>query len=541
MTSPFRRVWINEDNAHFYDQHPLEDMSVAGLERLVDTYCDGTRVAGVLFCANVQRALFDSRVWEPLYHGYDPDGGPDQPQFAFLAPKGRELVADQRGRYWVHALWLLKQRGIDHLAVWLARCRHHGVQGWLSMRMNDCHHNPAEEALWHPTLWKTRRDLRRAPDRDEGWFEGAFDYGQPEVVAHHLALVEELCGRYDLDGLELDWNRWVLHFRPGWEEANAHILTEFMRAARRLTDAAAKRLGHPVQLGVRLPATPSACLQLGYDLPTWAREGLVDQIALSSFFEQTYYDWPLRHWQALFGNRVRLLCQPEVAMRPFPDSTWNDRVLDYQFHYGSAASAYQRGADGIYLFNDCYRESDPPGGLADRFPRVFDHLRHTLGDPAATRNLPRRQVVSYAQVVGPGEPSGATLPRPLVKPAEAWEFGRYGAFITLRIPLGGKPVGGSVRLELGFDADTPVLSTESVGVTINHALLAATRSRPPLSPCIRPAVVAQTLSWDVPPDVLHDDTNVVEFMPSPVPGRLVWAELAVLAIPQGNAVECGAC
>jgi len=30
--------------------------------------------------------------------------------------------------------------------------------------------------------------------------------------------LHELCERYDLDGLELDWNRWVLHFRPGWAE-----------------------------------------------------------------------------------------------------------------------------------------------------------------------------------------------------------------------------------------------------------------------------------------------------------------------------------
>lgn len=52
-------LYINEDNHHFYGHHPPEDMSVEGIRRLVDFYAEGTQVAGILFCVNVQRALFD--------------------------------------------------------------------------------------------------------------------------------------------------------------------------------------------------------------------------------------------------------------------------------------------------------------------------------------------------------------------------------------------------------------------------------------------------------------------------------------------------
>jgi hypothetical protein len=74
-----RTIYFNEDNHHFYGAHPPEDMSVEGVQRLVDFYAVNTQVAGILFCVNVQRALFDSRVWERFWDGYDPALGEEQP------------------------------------------------------------------------------------------------------------------------------------------------------------------------------------------------------------------------------------------------------------------------------------------------------------------------------------------------------------------------------------------------------------------------------------------------------------------------------
>ncbi len=53
-------TYFNEDNHHFYGAHPPQDMTVEGLNRLVDCYAEGTQVTGILFCVNVQRALFES-------------------------------------------------------------------------------------------------------------------------------------------------------------------------------------------------------------------------------------------------------------------------------------------------------------------------------------------------------------------------------------------------------------------------------------------------------------------------------------------------
>jgi hypothetical protein len=99
-------------------------MSVAGLHRLVDTYADGMagRPGGLVFCANVQRALYASTVWEPLWADYDPAGPDDQPCLRHLPPSARGFQSGGH-RNWVHHLKLLADRGIDHHAVWRgSRC-----------------------------------------------------------------------------------------------------------------------------------------------------------------------------------------------------------------------------------------------------------------------------------------------------------------------------------------------------------------------------------------------------------------------------------
>ncbi len=514
-------VWLNEDNAHFYDQHPSEQMTELGVRALVDRYADGTGVAGLPLCVNVQRALFDSRVWEPLYVDYDPEGPDDQPCLCSLPAKARSMTPDQRGRYWVHNLWLLKHRGVDHPAVWLDQCRARGVEGWLSMRMNDCHHNDDERSFWHSTLWKSRPDLRRCPKRDGDWFESAFDYGQPEVVEHHLALLRELCERYDMDGIELDWTRWVRHFKPGHEQTGAAVLTELMREARRLTASAAKRQGRAVSIGVRLPSDPQACLQLGYDIVTWGREGLVDQVVLAPFFQQAEFEWPLAMWRALVGPQVRLLCQPEAIIRPYPEVGDRDCFVDYPLLFGSAASALHRGADGVYLFNECYRAA-PTDGWVKRHPGLLDRLLNDVGDAARLREAPRRHPVSYTQVVGPGAADNAVLPIPLTKPPGFWSFGRHGQVITLRICLGDQPRQAPLRLELGFD--TPE-ADRGLRVWLNGVPLTEQTSPTAVR---RPSTATDVVAFSVPPSVARDDVNIIELLPrADAPGSIVWAELLV--------------
>ncbi len=205
-------LYLNEDNQSFYAHRPEEEMTPAGVDAVVDAAA-AFPVTGIAFCVNVQRALFASQAWETFYADYDPMLGDEQPAIW--------------RRHGARNLWLLEQRGIDHHARWLARCRMHGIEGWLSMRMNDCHGlkeytqaDAGEEAThwtrhWASTWWREHPELWRAPYRLERSWEGAFDFIHAAVREHHLALAREVLGRYDMFGFELDWMRWGMMFAPG--------------------------------------------------------------------------------------------------------------------------------------------------------------------------------------------------------------------------------------------------------------------------------------------------------------------------------------
>ena len=99
------RIWFNEDNEHFYGgHHPAEDMTEEGCRALVRTYAGFGGIKGILFCINMQRALYDSCAWERFRDQENP-----------VAP------------VYPANLRLLSERGVDQFAVWIDETRRHGI------------------------------------------------------------------------------------------------------------------------------------------------------------------------------------------------------------------------------------------------------------------------------------------------------------------------------------------------------------------------------------------------------------------------------
>lgn len=526
-------LYINEDNQSFYHSRPESEMTDEGVDAVVDVAAEFP-VTGIAFCINVQRALFESKTWETFYGDYDPDKGMEQP-------------AEWR-RHGARNLWLLAQREIDHHARWLARCKHHGIEGWLSMRMNDCHglkeFMEAEKGKethwtchWPSTWWREHPELRRAPYRFERSWEGAFDFSHQVVRNHHMNLIREALERWDMFGFELDWMRWGMMFAPGKEQAGLELLTDFMRETRSLADASAERIGHPVKLAVRLPAEPATCLALGYDVPRWAEEGLIDMVILSSFLGTANFDYQVSIWRRLLGPDVKLIANAEgvVSAHPGIASFESGCVGTTAFTFGAAAAALQRGVDGIHLFNHC------PSKLLQG-PEKSHNLRELyqdLGNIEAVIKHPRRQAISYTQVFAAGESDRAVLPIPLRVPCIGVAFGRMEENITLRIAIGPRPINGTACLQLGFSADTPPIDSEKMTLRLNQVICPPCQSRPNsfnhqsediLRDFIHgepPDEATQVLLYNVPLEVLQDDVNILEFVPPQVDGSLVWAELLI--------------
>jgi len=509
-------VCINEDNAHFYANRASDRMTEAEIRGLVDTYASFDSIAAIFFCVNLRRALFNSHAWEPIYHGYDPAGDEDQPFLAGLDSEDRVLRVGSQGRQLSHNVWLLQDRGIDHFSVWLDQCRRRGIEGWLTMRMNDVHHSDTLDHPWHSTFWRTRPDLWRVEHKCESWWDRAFDYGKPEVREHHFDLIRELFERYDFCGLELDWIRSIFHFAPGGEQAGAEILTELMRDVRVLASEWADRRGHPIKLSVRIPENPVTGQRLGMDAPRWIREGLVDQVVLSQWLSVIPFDPPIELWRDIIGDRpVMLALNISTSTMPFSAAWARKGTLDAtpEILRGAAMAAHHKGVDRLYLFNYCYMESEEK----ERLREIVEEINSL----EAMRDKSRRHLVVFEEIAAPGEAEHAVLPQRFDTLAGS---DKYGPTITLCPYLGKLPPDPNAIAVLGFasDEESPA-GAEDLEVRVNS--VACPYSPDAELPREYPSLVNPRYGFAVPSGVLHDGRNTIECNSTSKKGSLVWGEI----------------
>lgn len=512
--TPSKTVWMNEDNGHFYDTdgHPDSDMTVEGCRRLVDNYARSGTITGILFCVNIQRALYDSDVWERV----------------------RDISPDIR--YSQH-LKLLSDRGVDHFKVWLERCREVGIAGWLTMRMNDSHGLeefnwdlpcPGSFKLWPSQKWRKHPEWRRAPYRHERSWEGSYNYLVPEVYEHHLALVREILSKWDMEGLELDWLRWGMHFPPGGELEGRKVLTRFVKEVRALADAAEKRVGHRIRLGHRVPVDPDIALRYGYDVAAWAEAGCVDMLTLSGFMAQTPDDIPVELWRRLLrpGTVVNASCSPGRS------SCLYNQVYDDVILRGNAASAWACGVDGLYLFNQCYRE---PAHLAE--------LEDYLLDICSQENNLRctRRIAAGAPEPLPGYALRHLFPYPLAPRFIGCSMARMDRNVTIRLTTGPVLPDSVCTLTLCFDKDADADRLKDLPVRVNTRLCTFVRridldlnrvdqSKPHVRSGEWPRDAKTVLEFAVPPDALHARENAIELLPPEnAKGNVIWADVRVTA------------
>jgi len=381
-------------------------MTLAGLHAFVDQYA-GSAVTHLFLCPNSMRASFRSRsrdaIWDPVA-GKEPPG------------------------MWPQNAKRLDKAGLDPYKIWISRCREKGVSPWLSMRMNDVHDVGTVDSYMHSSFWRTHPEYWRVPNGlASPWVNRAMNYAHAAVREHQMAFVRELLERYDPDGLELDWMRFGYHLTPGREQEECGILTGFVREVRILTRDWSQKRGHPIMLGVRVPAHPDAASGLGMDAVLWARESLVDMIVPCPFWTSSDFDIPVELWHERLGERTkRITVAPGIEhnTRPWPGGV--AVANDLAALRGFAASAYHRGADSLYLFN--WMDSQTRPVPASEYSAL---LRDGLARQAVP-NAPRRHPVCYRDTVPLGFPNGAQLP------VDARDGGNF------RIHVGPRPDSGKV-------------------------------------------------------------------------------------------------
>ena len=436
----------NEDCTDFFG---YQDCTAGKAVEAVDGYVDVLAAAGVsvlMLNTNARRTNYRSNVWEAFWDGYDPDGSDEQPFLLAVPPDRRK---DYRGL--VGNMRAAHLGGVDYPAQVIQRCRHHGIAPWISLRMNDVHENDKLDHPFHSPLWRKTELFRQG---HPGYYARALDYAHAEVRDHYRALIIETLERFDIDGLELDFMREPYLFSVGQEQQGRQVLTEWLRGIRSLVDDAAKRRGHAVMIGVRVPSDPHTALGLGLDAPVWAKEGLVDLVVVTPRWATLEFAMPLEKWRRLLGDRVTLAGGLEVIYRTgSPDIPV--RHVSREEATGAAVAVLSGGADVVYLFNYFQLRN----GIRWLIPQYQSMLQSFSSLKALTKQ-PRRHAVTFRDVVVPGENYRPPLPA-------------RGTQISFALPLGPIPSAdwqAEVAIEIATvptEAGTPAVSINGVAAELH--------------------------------------------------------------------------
>jgi len=256
----------------------------------------------------------------------------------------------------------LVDAGVNWIAELSKACRRRGVSPWVTIRMNDMHGaNSWEKSYMNCDLQK------QAQYRLKGWNinprdgqarnRQPLDYQHKEVRDHYFTMIAELVEDHDFEGLELDWLRCPFCCDPTATEKQVDMMTAWFSEIRALTHKQSRQLGRPYPLGLRMPIRLDQMRTIGIDVKRLAREGIVDFVGVSNFW-QTSWDVPYDQLRAELGERVALYGIVEAAPNWLyaldPKSGRKSyRLLpaSAELMRGNAAGKLALGADGIETFN----------------------------------------------------------------------------------------------------------------------------------------------------------------------------------------------
>jgi len=411
---PIAGILYNEDDSHRFVLDPTGKMTPATLDGLVDELA-GAHVTTMLICCCAKKTNFPSTSWEPHCDGFDPTKGNDQPYFGDTTPEARKGL-----RKWAENLRKMLDAGVDPTGRMLARCRQRGISPWVSIRMNDSHDAPLTRSPLHSRFYREHPEYLTYRKRMSSWHDRCLNFNLQPVRDHAMALIKEVCDRFDMDGLELDWNRFCGHFRDDEMAEGGKALTEWMADVRKVVREAEKKWKHPITLAARVPARPDVSVHRGLDAITWAKRGLIDHLIVAPFFTTTDFDIPIERWiELLKGTGVGVTAGLEIRIQPHPGAPVVPNTPERR--RGAAMAHLARGSQGIYVFN--YFD------VGKKYPFLLNEMNSV----EAMKGKDRSYVVTYVDVNIPGKPIPPALPKKLA-PGGQSEF---------RLYIGPKPIAGA--------------------------------------------------------------------------------------------------
>ena len=363
---------FNEDSDHFYHLHlptdKCEHITANDLRAYIDTLAN-TDVTD-FFC-NVGGLLsgFPSKI-KTSY--------PEK----FLAAEG----ADWSGTVLEVAYNIWLKNGLDLFQIWFDHCRKVGIRPWASVRMNDVHYLYAYKKgdsgsflvpkEYYENFDRHSRIIHRPQTQ---YMDRAKNYELQEVQDYMFSYLQEVLERYDVDGLELDFQREMRCFAPGHEQSGRAVMTAFVGRVKELvTEMEAKR-GHKIEIAARANPLPEGCWEQGFDIIEWAKRGYLNLFIPAPRWSTTDNDMPIAIWkQILEPYGVKLAGGIEINAQAFSGSKTHVFNMTTETALGTAGYILSEGADSVYLFNYF--------GFHEHMDPAYDALNHPLS-PSGNRYL----------------------------------------------------------------------------------------------------------------------------------------------------------
>lgn len=249
----------------------------------------------------------------------------------------------------------LFQSGTDPLKMMVEFSHQNGIEVFWSMRMNDSHDSGLNrDDLF--TQWKRDHPEYLVGKKDDKFPYGAnrwssVNYEIIEVREKVFRILKDVCSRYDIDGIELDFFRHPVLFKPQMTGApvsqeQRNKMTDLIRRIYEMTIELGLKRGRPILIAIRIPDSVEYCKAIGIDLLRWLDKEYIDIITGADYFK-------LEPWENLvsLGRKFQIPVYACFESRRIEKVNDPEGITTLPIWRGEALNAWKAGISGIYTFN----------------------------------------------------------------------------------------------------------------------------------------------------------------------------------------------
>jgi len=249
-------------------------------------------------------------------------------------------------------------KSVDVLQMMIDFARQNDQEVFASFRMNDVHDWRHTEAKPLMSSWKRgNRDVlfgKSVKEKDTYYgFWTALDHEQQKVRDQHYNVISEVLEKYDIDGIDLDFSRYLPLFKkvscgvPATAEQR-EMMNDLIRKIRKKADEMGRKRNRAILISVVLPDSFDYCRDLGADIEAWIKEGLIDIWSQPEMFQLNTLSQAITQ-----AKKYGITFLPQTGY-PYPAERQQNTFLPRNVpsaYYAKAAAAWTAGAEGL-LYSD---------------------------------------------------------------------------------------------------------------------------------------------------------------------------------------------